>query len=289
MPIRHFVFTFHMPLFFLVSGYLYKNRSAKDTLKKDFSRLGVPYLVTCLAVLLYYLLYYLITKSHNAEPLREYAFASIWGSGTQHSCLLFADFPSIGAIWFLPALLVCKNVYNLLPKKNRLLNSSVLFLIATIIGRYLIYLPFSILSGLSAIIFYAIGDRLKTIKKINPPFWIIGLMCWAISFKFSHVYLVQPQLDLYFIDVIGATTASILVYLLAKRISCIPFLMQPFSWLGKNSLFILCFHLFDLNCGISSRLNVTHSEVMIIILLISFPILGSFILDRLLQMKCKPS
>ena len=284
MPIRHLIFTFHMPLFFLVSGYLYKEKDAKTLLTKDLIHLGLPYIITCLVIVLYYVAYYLITRSHNAEPLKYYLVASLWGNGTtNHSCKYLSDIPRIGAIWFLPALLICKSVYNLLPKTNsRLLISSVIFVVATVIGRYLIYLPFSALSGLSGIIFYAIGDYFKKVKRISPWFWMIGLGCWFISFKFSHLYLVQPRLDLYFVDVIGSTTATVLVYLAAKALTHSPLLMQTLSWVGKNSLFILCFHLIDLDCLISSRLNITRNVSVEIILSLLLPLIGTFFLSKAL-------
>ncbi len=283
--LRHLIFSFHMPLFFLISGYLYKKRGVKETLMKDFVRLGVPYVLTCLAILLYYLLYFIITKSHNSEPLQRYAIASIWGSGTIHKCKYFADLPFIGAIWFLPALLVCKNVYNVLPSRNRLLVSSFVFVVATVVGRYLIYIPFSILSGLSAIIFYAIGDSLKSVNRISFPNWIIGLACWFVSIKYSHINIVQPQLDLYFIDVIGATCASILVYLLSRQILRVAFLSRCFRWLGENTLCILCFHLIDLDCGISKRLGFYSMPAVTIILSIILPIMGALCLSYCLNRK----
>lgn len=273
MPIRHFIFTFHMPLFFLVSGFFYKERSFKESFSKDIVHLGVPYVITCLAILLFYLLYWGTTG--NSNPLSSYAIASLVGSGTRHSCKMLSDFPVIGAIWFLPALLVCKNTYNLLPPKNRILCSSVIFVVATIIGRYLLFIPFSVLSGLSAIIFYAIGDYFKGVKTITAPYWILGLICWVLSYKYSHIYIVQPQLDLYFIDVVGATTASMLVYLLSKEISKIPVVSQGLSWVGKCSLVVLCFHLIDLDCGIANRVNITDSVIITVILRIILPVLGA--------------
>ena len=284
MPIRHLIFTFHMPLFFLISGYLYKKRGVGETLKKDIIHLGVPYVATCFVILLFYFLYFIITKSHNSEPLQRYAFASIWGSGTIHKCKFFADYPFIGAIWFLPALLVCKNVYNVLPYRNRLLISSLIFLVATIVGRYIIFIPFSVLSGLSAIVFYAIGDYLKTINRIPWPFWIIGLACWLISFRYSRISLVQPQLDLYFIDVVGATFASVLVYLLSRQISRVSFLPKGFQWIGKNTLYILCFHLIDLDCGISSRLNISNVAMLTVALRILLPMMGAMCLSYCLSL-----
>lgn len=284
MPIRHLIFTFHMPLFFLVSGYLYKAKNTKEALKKDFCNLMIPYLITCLAIILYYFLYYLITKSHNSEPLRRYLIASLWGSGTVHSCKYLSHLPVIGAIWFLPALLICKNVYNILPKnRSSLVYSSAIFVVATIVGRYLIYIPFSALSGLSGILFYAIGDYFKKVERIHPLLWFIGIFCWYLSFKFSHVYLVQPELDLYFIDMIGATTATVLVYLASKAISHTRLLMQSLSWAGKNSMYILCFHLIDLDCFISSRLNIIGSESIGIILSLLLPLIGAFFLTKVLS------
>ena len=92
----------------------------------------------------------------------------------------------------------------------------------------------------------------------------------------------QPRLDLYFVDVIGATTATVLVYLASKALSHIPLLMQTLSWIGKNSLYILCFHLIDLDCLISNRLNITGSISVGIILNLLLPVIGSFFLSKVL-------
>lgn len=120
-------------------------------------------------------------------------------------------------------------------------------------------------------------------KVIPVPFWLLGVLCWFVSFKYSHIYIVQPQLDLYFIDVIGATTATILVYLASKAVSHIPLLGQSFSWIGKYSLFILCFHLIDLDCGISGRLNLTSSSTGYLLNLILLPIIGTVIFTEALK------
>lgn len=277
-PIRHFIFTFHVPLFFLVSGYLYKARPPKEAFMRDIRRFGIPYGLTCVAVILISLVYYLITK--DPEPLSRYAVASLWGSGAPHDCKYLSSLPGIGPLWFLPALLICKNVYNILPEKKRLLYSLVIFLAATVVGRYLIALPFSVLPGLSALAFYAIGDHLKTINKIAPPFWIIGIICWLVSFKFSHIYLVLPQLDLYYIDVMGATTASLLVYLLCKQISRIPPLGKFLSWIGEYSLCFLCLHSIENDCGIARQLSITGNTYVVITLSLMIPIIGTFILTK---------
>ena len=52
MPYRHFIFTFHMPLFFIISGYFFKSKEIKTSLKSDTRHLMTPYFITCIAVIL---------------------------------------------------------------------------------------------------------------------------------------------------------------------------------------------------------------------------------------------
>ena len=42
---QQFIYSFHMPLFFILSGLLYKYKSPKDTLVHDIKRLIIPYLL----------------------------------------------------------------------------------------------------------------------------------------------------------------------------------------------------------------------------------------------------
>lgn len=143
----------------------------------------------------------------------------------------------------------------------------------------LLSLPFSILSGLSAIIFYAIGDRLKDFQKIKIQYWIIGVICWMISIKYSFVGIGHPSMDLYFIDVIGATAASILVYLLSKQISKLLSLSSSLVWLGRNTIYILCFHLIDLDCCLSNKIarHTIDNHYMILLYRFLIPIIATII------------
>lgn len=277
MPYRQFIFTFHMPLFFIFSGYFFKRKEMKESLRSDTKRLMTPYFITCLAVIL--LTFIKSLHSGQLRPVLYYIAAMFVGSGSPHSCLYLSHLPSIGAIWFFPALLVCKNVYNSLSVyslKKRLLYSCAICVISTLIGRYVIFLPFSVLCGLSAIIFFAIGDYYKTeLPRITWLHSLIGVLCWVISFKFSKVYLVQPRMDLYFIDVIGATTATFLVLKVSKKINELIGLSDMLSWIGRNSMYILCCHLIDLNIGISSKLTQNFHRLTLIISMLVIPLIST--------------
>lgn len=55
--INRFVFSFHMPLFFIISGYfLSQKNTAKEVLGKRCKQLLPPYIFTCFCILLLSLL-----------------------------------------------------------------------------------------------------------------------------------------------------------------------------------------------------------------------------------------
>ena len=43
--VRYIIFSFHMPLFFIFSGYFYRDKPIKDIVNSGLSRLVKPYLV----------------------------------------------------------------------------------------------------------------------------------------------------------------------------------------------------------------------------------------------------
>lgn len=276
IPYRHFIYTFHMPLFFIISGYFFRRKDNRTLLISDFKYLMIPYFVTCVTVVLLVTCEKILT-GHGG--VIHYVLATFIGSGSKHGCLFLSDLPSIGAIWFFPALLVCKNVYNLISTysiNQRLVFSAIIYLIATLIGRYVIFIPFSVLSGLSAIIFYSIGDYYRTKKtRITWGYLIIGILCWVISFKYSCIYLVQPRTDLYFIDVIGATTATFFLYKISIIISNWQRINKLLLWIGKYTMYILCFHLIDINVGISNMLTNNLHPIMLVISMLTIPLVAT--------------
>ena len=278
MPYRHIIFTFHMPLFFIISGYFFKNKDVKVSLVNDAKHLLIPYFVTSLSIILILLIRAVFDDDYT--QFIYYLKATFLGSGSKHPCIFFSNIPNIGALWFFPALYICKNVYNILPinKKIRLIYSFIIYMCAYLLGRYVLFIPFSVLSGLSAIIFYAIGDNLKECNRISKYYWIIGIICWILSFKYSRISLVQPIMDLYIIDIIGATTASILIYIISKKLTGLNYLSKFLFWVGKNSMYILCFHLIDLNIGISSLICNNNN---VILSLLPFPLISTYLFEKI--------
>ena len=48
--VHTYIQSFHMPLFFIVSGYLWKNEDVFQVIKKRFKTLMIPYIFFCWAI-----------------------------------------------------------------------------------------------------------------------------------------------------------------------------------------------------------------------------------------------
>ena len=108
-PITH---SFNVPLFFVMAGYTIKNIEKGDLLKatiKDFRRLIVPCILTRIIIMFGDCIIY---KHAFLDELLQMMLALAWGN---HNGTLFGIvMPTIGRIWFLPALFWTKLFYRLL-------------------------------------------------------------------------------------------------------------------------------------------------------------------------------
>lgn len=92
---------FHMPMFFVVSGYFYKERTIKDLLIRRMKSLLLPYIVFGV---LCSILPCAVTGQLNAEALRVLLLDNTSG-------IYFA-----GALWFLTSMFFTDIIYCLLEK-----------------------------------------------------------------------------------------------------------------------------------------------------------------------------
>lgn len=257
MPYRNIIFSFHMPLFFILAGYLYKpNPDFKGKWRKDFYRLVVPYIFTASILLFHNVLQSFIGVDKDLSIVRLGAFAALYGSGSAHSSLLFGNVQPIGAIWFLLALFWCRGVYNYIAckTKNKFVVAGVVALLATLTDRYIINLPFAVLPGLSAMMFYLIGDWLRN-HKVSNGLIVVCMICWVISILYSHISMVRCHYELYPIDILGACGGTAFIYWFSYCCSKTK-INSVLVWLGVNSLVILCFHLIEMNCKLCGYLHI---------------------------------
>lgn len=124
--LEHFIYLFHMPLFFFLSGYLHTVKSDfGEYLKKKAVHLLLPYV--SFLVLLYPLEIVRSFLHHGLGPeLAHVVFAGLWG-GNQLQSLY-------GVFWFLPCLFLTQQLMNFLLASYRLVTVSTVVLISLLLS-----------------------------------------------------------------------------------------------------------------------------------------------------------
>ena len=272
-------FSFHIPLFFILAGFFFKEEPFTVLLKKSASRLLVPYIITCLAIFIIDLTISVLLH----KPFSPYwIIASLYGSGsTGHTSALFSDAPSIGAIWFLLALFWCRLLFHVInkicPSKLYLLIICLcLSLFATYLDRVLINLPFAILPATSALIFYCIGHIAKSISMDavpNKALLAAMVLCWVIVIILSHLSEIRLSVvrcfyKCYPLDVASAIGGTYLIYLLSSFLKRVSYIASPLSWIGRNSILFLCVHTVDLDLSLRQIIHINSGIIAILFTLV---------------------
>lgn len=90
-----YIYQFHMPIFFALSGFLYKPKTLKDELNYICKRLLIPYvIISCICAL------YLLAKDNNAN-ISNLFLGILWGDNIVNSHIYSPSVP----MWFIIALI----------------------------------------------------------------------------------------------------------------------------------------------------------------------------------------
>lgn len=117
-----YIQSFHMPLFFIVSGYLWKNEDLSSLAKKRFKTLMIPYAVFATCFLLLQIVPVLGGGHRFLNSLK--------------AVLLYPtdidNMPIAPALWFLPCMFLTSISYSLLSRLDFKLKSSIIVFIAAL-------------------------------------------------------------------------------------------------------------------------------------------------------------
>ncbi len=148
--------SFLMPMFFLISGILYRPLSLKETLRKDWHTLIVPYLLLNAICWLPQLAIYLLKGTFTFSNIYSNLGAIVLGLG--YSTGGFN--PESSPCWFIYVLFLARVLISLLPQKSNryMLGLTALSILATIALQYFhidLYVPFD--SAFLALPFVCVG------------------------------------------------------------------------------------------------------------------------------------
>ena len=161
------IYSFHMPLFFLVAGYFSKPLKVDvwQAIKKNAKRLLLPFLVTQLLLVAWGGIQTM--AKHDMSYVIKPFLSLLWGGtdviDSQYGMIY------VGPMWFLSALFWAKTVFECLLTKIhdwRLMFICVAMSVMAIMLHKLTSSPWNILQGLSFLTFLSIGYLAK--QKLFP-------------------------------------------------------------------------------------------------------------------------
>ena len=261
LPIKlvDFCFSFHMPLFFIVSGYFMKPDVRLDDayVRKNARSLLVPYLLTSLFVVILGPLESLASGQPVGEAARRMAtlaLAALYGSGDNLNGMPDMVI-AIGALWFLLALFWAR-IFLAAANMTRCPGAIVLvlFIASYMMDGDLLWLPFSIQAGMGATLFLYVGKKIHELcllerGAIHPMLWLAIAVTWAYSILFGgKLYMVSGHYGDGLLDVVGSIcgTMCLIVFARVLKEHARP-IAEPLRRLGTITLPVFCMHLVELD------------------------------------------
>lgn len=183
--LRTFIFSFHMPLFFIISGYTFKKKKQTKLLKSSIRRLIIPYLLTGITMLILNIIISIKNQEiKNILNLIKNSFLSIlWGSGAREICP--TGIQPIGAIWFLLAMFWGGLIFNSILQTKRPIIWILIISYTSYLSVKLTWLPLDIQQGMFSVLFMYIGYIMKKDnffdKKLSFSLQILMLGIWTFS------------------------------------------------------------------------------------------------------------
>lgn len=181
--LRNYVYSFHMPMFFLISGMLFKPLPVRDAIKKNWKGLMIPYLLLNLICYIPQLLAMLWHGTLTFEKVYYSWSAVLLGLG--YNTMRFV--PISTPCWFIYALFIAKVMMAVSLKKGEkgLMTLCGLSIIITILLQYeCIDLLVPIDSTLITIPFLSIGylfkNKIRDLVQNDSPFWKVVMLLFVL-------------------------------------------------------------------------------------------------------------
>ena len=153
-------FTFHLPVFFVTSGY-FLHVDRRYDLAKEVRALIIPYAVSSILIIAFMCVSNLCLHDMGStkQLFKDWLSASVYGAGDIPSVEL-AVWPlhvRIGGTWFLLALFWARMIAVKLSKTKRPILLSIPCFFLGLLSAHVVFLPFDIQSGLCAVPFVMLG------------------------------------------------------------------------------------------------------------------------------------
>lgn len=239
--VQWWIFSYHMPLFFFISGFLFqphKYTSFKEFFTKKAKSLLVPYFYFAIIVAI-------LSVFNEALPATDYFLKEIlYGSSS--------------ALWFLPVLFLTEIMVYFIQKAKNKYAIGALLIVSVIVSYELFllnfHLPYKAEVVFISAFFYGIGflsadqikERLSKINTILKAGLFIALLALNIFFCYKNITqvdLASNTMGNYFYGIASALCGTFAFLFLSDVIAVKPNIFnRVFTYIGRNTLVILGLH-----------------------------------------------
>ncbi len=251
--VNRVIYSFHMPFFFLMSGYFFSDKKGFASLLYSRSQsLLLPYVVTRLIVAVAgrFITHYLGVKL-TAVGMVAVLLSLVYSFATVNP--LFPTVNTIGNLWFLPCLFVSNLLFFSFIKITghwhliwQLLALGALFTLGEWMGSW--YLTFWCVDVALAVQFFLwFGYQARKTnffsRPFSMPYAVIALTVWGLDLAISpKIELHAGEYGYAYLSFPGAFCATYLVILFSHYVTRFHRITVTLSYLGRIALVILCYH-----------------------------------------------
>jgi len=248
-PFTSFIYSWHMPIFYMISGaFLKKEESHKVIILHSFKRLMIPYFVFSVIALI---IEVFKRKLLDRVPLDviEQLYGVIFWMDFEH---LKASYAFL--LWFLPSLFFARLILNYVVKKSFSLQVLLITFLTYISLR--VNLPFSLDNAFLAISFLWFGYVIfQYLHRPNNSFnFLYGLVAFIILLivyfwiGFPKVDISSKEIENIFIAILWSCSIFILLMVLFDKLCTNP-PMKIVSIISYNTMIIYLLHPYTNNIG----------------------------------------
>ena len=242
-----FITSFHMPLFFILSGYFFKDIPLGKAVVKKAKGLLLPYVITDLTLTIIEIIK--LSMIDNVD-LKGEILSRVTGflTGNNHH-----------ATWFFVVLFLSHIIYAIIVKitQKSMILYTILVLFVSVAGYFIstpkTFIPYQIDLSMMCVIYIAIGHMCnKYLDKVPNVAKYIGLgvslLIWVIGIYEGGIVLSFRYFPLYPLCVIASVCGTYVMMYVYKYLDKIPYLNTLIRWYGRNTIVIMfmgciCLHI----------------------------------------------
>lgn len=235
-PFSSFIYSWHMPLFFILAGFFINYKlSTKEFIKKDFKRFIIPYFLFAIIGLVLETVKRIVLNREALDYFHEINGIFIWMD--MSSLINTYGF----VLWFLPTLFFARVFVFVINKQIASVLMQFIIVLVLFLISFSLNLPFAIDNALNAILFIFLGSLFFRLYQENEILYILPLILIGLVF-----YIGVPTLDMasktyenIFVNILYAISLIFILIVILKRLN---FKSKLLTIWGSNTMLLFITH-----------------------------------------------